>query len=67
MSNKIITFRSFVFYYYYLSVYEKGHKNSPTLYKPVCTCNKVNLKIYYYYMIWQKLLFFSNQTVNGYN
>ena len=25
---------------FYLSVYEKGHKNSPTLYKLVCTCNK---------------------------
>ena len=34
--------------FFYLSVYEKGHKNSPTLYKPVCTCNKVNFKIYYY-------------------
>ena len=30
----------FCFCLFYLSVYEKGHKNSPTLYKPVCTCNK---------------------------
>lgn len=41
MSNKIITSRSFVlFFIFILNVYEKGHKNSPTLYKPVCTCNK---------------------------
>ena len=44
-------FPQFCFVFFYLSVYEKGHKNSPTLYKPVCTCNKVNFKIYYYYMI----------------
>ena len=39
-NNHFPQFCFVLFFIFILNVYEKGHKNSPTLYKPVCTCNK---------------------------